>query len=132
MRGEIVVQPIRPCRHQRLQEPRAARIPCFERIRADVELHPKILPDRGLAHEFRGTSHCRDVVALDAIEIVFRLRVDRTEHGVAIGVAVDVRDAPRVADDRDVLCLPLPAREVVLRVQRPKGEGEAEPNRQAE
>ena len=41
-----------------------------------------------------------DVVALHAGEIVLGLRVDHAEDGVGVGLAVDVRDAEVVADDR--------------------------------
>ena len=46
-------------------------------------------------------AQCGEVIRLDAIEIVLGLRVDRAEHGIRIGPAVDVGDAPVVAGDGD-------------------------------
>ena len=56
-----------------------------------------------------------DVVRLDAIEVVLGLRVHEPEDGVSVGLPVDVRDAPVVASDRDVLRLLLPSGLVGIR-----------------
>ena len=53
-----------------------------------------------------------EIVRLDAIEVVLGLRVDHAEDRVRVGLAVDVRDAPVVAHDRDVLRLALPRGEL--------------------
>ena len=55
-----------------------------------------------------------EVVGLDAVEVVLGLRVDHAEHRVGVGLAVDVRDAPVVADDGDALRLLLPAGDVLV------------------
>ena len=50
------------------------------------------------------------LLGFDAREIVFGLSIDHAEHSVGVGAPMNMRDAPIVADDRDVLGLLLPAR----------------------
>ena len=84
----------------------------FSRVGIDEQLHAA---GRGRSSTSPSASASRpmrvDVVRLDAVEVVLGLRVDHAEHRVGVGLAVDVRDAPVVADDGDVLRLLLPARE---------------------
>src|SRR2546425_1700405 len=56
--------------------------------------------------------HRVDVVRLDAIEIVLGLRVNHAEDGISVGLAVDVRNAPVVTDNRDRPRFTLPASEL--------------------
>src|SRR6266516_4409101 len=75
----------------------------------DSAIHgSKCVITRGLTQP----AQCVQVVRLDAVEVVLCLRVLHSEHGVRIGFAVHVRDAPVVADDRDVLRLTLPAGDI--------------------
>jgi hypothetical protein len=69
-----------------------------------------IVADGGFAFCFREAAHGVDVVGLDAVEVVLGLCVYRAEDGIGIGLAVDVRDAPLVADDGGVPGLSFPAR----------------------
>ena len=122
MRGEVEVQSVGPRVHQRLQPRRALLVLRLHVGGVDEDLHPQILVDRRLPFRFREAPHRVQVVRLDAVEVVFGLRVDHAEHGVGVGLAGDVRDAPVVADDGDVLRLFLPARRVgtgvLLRAER--------------
>ncbi len=101
--------------HEVPQPRRARGVLCAQRIGIDEQLHPQILVNRRLALRFRKTAQRIQVVRLDPVEIVLGLRVLHAEHGVRIGFAVHVRDAPVVADDRDALRLLLPAGDVALR-----------------
>ncbi len=112
MRGEVVVEAVRERVHQLLQRGRARRVLLLEYVGIDVELHPQVLVDSAFAFGLGQPAHRVDVVGLDAVEIVFGLRVLRAEHRVRVGLAVDVRDAPVVPHDRHVLRLLLPARHV--------------------
>jgi hypothetical protein len=44
-----------------------------------------------------------DVIALDALEIVFRLRIHQAEHGIRIRLAVHMGNAPGVRGGRSRL-----------------------------
>ena len=70
----------------------------------DEELHAKVLVDSCFAFGFGEAAQGVDVVGLDAVEVVFGLGVLHAEDSVGVGFAVDVRDAPVVADDGDVGC----------------------------
>ena len=64
----------------------------FIRRSCQIALSPSASASRPIAVE---------VVGLDPVEVVLGLGVDHPEHGVGVGLAVDVGDAPVVPDDRD-------------------------------
>ncbi len=106
VRIQVVVQAVGPRPHQLLQ-PVGARVELrLHVVGIDEELHPQVAVDLLFAFRLGEPSDRIEVVRLDAVEIVLGLRVDDAEHRVRVGLAVHVRDAPRVADDRDVLRLP--------------------------
>ena len=109
---QIEVEPIGPCIHQRFHECGARGVHRLQAIRVDEQLHAKVAVDRGIAGRLGQPTLRVDEVHLDAIEVVLRLCVDEPEDGVSVGLSVDVRDAPVVASDGDVLRLLLPARGV--------------------
>ena len=78
----------------------------------DEELHAQVLVDLRFALGLGQAAHRVDVVGLDAIEVVLGLGVLHAEDCVGVGLAVDVRDAPVVADDGDVGRLSFPARDL--------------------
>jgi hypothetical protein len=84
----------------------------LQRFGIDEKLHAQITPYRGLAFGFRQPPHRVDIVRLYPVEIVFGLSVNRAEDSVGVGLAVNVRDAPVIADDRNVAGLPLPPLEI--------------------
>lgn len=61
---------------------------------------PQILPERALALCLGQPPEVGEIVGLHAVEIVFGLRVDRAEHGIGVGLTLDVRDAPVITRDR--------------------------------
>jgi len=67
------------------------------------------LDDGTLAVSLRQNSEVREVVMLDPSEVVFGLSVDCAEHRVGVRLAVDVSDAPRIADDFRALDMIVPA-----------------------
>src|SRR6185312_4986807 len=99
--------------HQLLEPFGTRRIQRLQRIRVDEKLHAKILIDRRLAFRFSETSHRIQVIRLDAIEIVLRLRVDHPEDSIRVGLPTHVCDPPVVSGDRDALRLLLPACDVL-------------------
>ena len=112
---QVVVQPVGPGIHQRLEPLRARPVQRLHRVGIDEDLHAQVPPHLPLALGFRQPPHRIQVVGLHAIEVVFGLRIHHPEHGVGVGLPVDVRNPPIVANDRDVLSLPLPARDVADR-----------------
>ena len=62
----------------------------------DEQLHAQVAVDFALALGLGKPALRVDEVRLDAVEIVFRLRVDHAEDGVSVGLAVHVRNAPIV------------------------------------
>ena len=112
---EVVVQAVGPRIHQGLEPFRARRVLRLHAVRIDEELHPEIAVDRRLSLGFCQPPHRVDEVRLHAIEVVLGLRVDQPEHGVGVGLSVNVRNAPVVANDRDVLRLLLPADRILRR-----------------
>ena len=108
--AEVIVQAVGERVHQRLQPGRACGVLLLQLGGIDEELHAQILIDLGFAFGLGQAAHGVDVVGLDAIEIVFGLGVHHAEDGVGVGLAVDVRDAPVVADDGDVVRLTRPTR----------------------
>ena len=125
MGGEIVIEAIRPGIHQPLQPVGAGGVSRLEVCRIHVEAGAQVGPDRLLALGLGGAAERGQIVGLDPIEVVFGLGVDHAEHGIGIGPAADMRDAPVVARDRHPLRLPLPAGEVgVLCRDRGAGGGD--------
>src|ERR1043165_7915714 len=68
----------------------------FERV---VE---SILIEHLLTVKFRRTTESENEVFLDAPKVVFRLSVCKTKHSARVRAAEDMRNAVRVAIDRDV------------------------------
>ena len=89
----------------------------------DEEPHAEVAVEFSLAFDLGEATEGVEVVELDAREIVLGLRVEKTEDGVGVGPAVDVRDAPVVAGEGDVARVLLPAGEVVGGVSGESGEG---------
>ncbi len=110
MRGEVIVQAVGPCIHQRLEPAGTCGVLSLQLGGVDKQLHTQIAPDRRLTFGLGETPHGVEVIGLDAIEVVFRLRVGHAEYGVGIRLAVHVGDAPVVARDGDGLRLMVPAR----------------------
>ena len=108
---EVVVQAVGEGVHQLLQPCGARGVLLLQVGGIDEELHAQVLVDFGFAFGLRQAAHGVDVVGLDAIEVVFGLGVLHAEDGVGVGFAVDVGDAPVVADDGDAGRLLLPARD---------------------
>ena len=84
-------------------------------VRIHEHLHAQVAIDRAAALGFREAAHRVEVVGLDAIEVVFRLRVHQAEHRVRVRAAAHVRDAMVVTRDRDVARLARPACSVGIR-----------------
>ena len=114
---EVEVQAVGEGVHQSLQPGGACCVLLLQLDGIDEELHAQVLIDFGFAFGFGEAAHRVDVVGLDAIEVVLGLGVDHAEDGVGVGLAVDVRDAPVVADDGDVARLSLPARDLRVSVR---------------
>ena len=110
VRGEIEIQALGPRIHQRLQPRRAVVVLRLHVRRIDEQLHPQVAIDFALAFRFGQAALRVDEVGLDAVEVVFGLRIHQPEHDVGVGLAVDVRHAPVVADDRDAFGARLPRR----------------------
>ncbi len=99
MGGQVVVQPVGPAVHQRLQEGRARRISGLQVGRIDEQFLAQIRPDRGFALRLGGAAQRGQVVGLHPVEVVLGLGIDHPEHGLCVGLAVHMGDAPVVADD---------------------------------
>src|SRR5581483_2657382 len=121
---EIEVQAVGPSVHQLLQPRRAAGVDFLHLHRIDEQLLAEVAVDLLFAFRLGEPADAVDEVQLDAVEVVFRLRVDRAEDRVGVRFPVHMRDAPVVARDRDALRLLLPARDL-LRI----GGGGAAPRR---
>ena len=78
--------------------------------RVDEELHPQVLINFPFTLSLCQTPQGVQVVGFHAVEIILRLGIDGAEDSIRISLAVDVRDAPVVADDGDVRCLIRPSR----------------------
>ncbi len=105
---QVVVQPVGPRVHERLQPVRARRVLGPHLVRVDEELHPEISVDRLLPLGLGQATHGVEEVRLDPVEVVLGLGVHEPEDGVGVRIGVDVGDAPVVADDGDPLGLFLP------------------------
>ena len=119
---QVVVEAVRPCLHQLPEPGRAAGIVRLQYLRVDEQPLPKILPDRLLPLAFSKPPEAGEVVGLHAVEVVFGLRIDHTEHGIGIGLALYVRDTPIIARNRD--SIRRPGR---VRHHQCKGCGESDP-----
>ena len=108
--GQVEVQPVGKGIHELLQPRGTGGVLLLQLHRVDEELHAQILVNERLALRLRQTPHGVEVVGFDAIEIVLGLGVLHSEDRVGVGLAVDMRDAPVVADDGDVPGLLFPAR----------------------
>src|SRR6185437_9125212 len=103
MSGEIPVHAVGPRAHQFLQPARAFRVILLQHRGVDEQLVAQVVPDRRFAFGLRAPAERGQVIHLDAVEVVFALRVDHPEYGIGIGLAVDVRNAPVVTRDDDGL-----------------------------
>ena len=99
MRRQVVIDAVRPRIHQRLQPLRTLVVLRLHVRRIDEELHPQIAIDLVLSIRLGQPAEGEEVVVLDAVEIVFALRVDHSVDRVGIRFSKDVSDAPVVADD---------------------------------
>ncbi|MCG3162548.1 MAG: hypothetical protein JMDDDDMK_03815 [Acidobacteria bacterium] len=102
---QIKIQPIGPGVHERLEPRRAGLVMLLQRSGVNEQFHSQIPPHGCFAFGLRQPPHRVEVVRLDPVEIVFGLGVDRAEDRIGVGLAVNVRDAPVIADDRDVASL---------------------------
>jgi hypothetical protein len=59
---------------------------------------------KALARALRQAAERVQVIGLDTIEIIFRLGVDRAEHGIRIRFTMNMRNAPVIAGDHHVGC----------------------------
>lgn len=101
MGGEIVVGAIGPRIHQFAEPLRAGSVITLQDFGIDEEALAEVLPDGGLSFGFGGAAQSGEVIHFDAVEVVLALGVDHAEDGIAVGMAVDVSDAPIVTDDGD-------------------------------
>src|SRR5690606_21463748 len=101
----------------RVEPVRACGIGGLKQGRDCILAGAQVMPDAALALRLREVAERQDVVHLDPVDVVLRRRVDHPERRVRVGLAVDVRDAPPVADDLDALGLLLPAPDL-LRSER--------------
>src|SRR5262245_10503564 len=102
----------------------------LQRLGIDEQLHSQIPPYRRFALRLRKPSHRVEVVRLDPIEIVFGLGINGPENRIGVRLAVDVRDPPVIADDRDITS-PLPP-SLKISVLPKRGYAETELNRNRE
>ena len=105
---QVVVEPVRVGIHQLLQPLRTRRVLRLHRIGIDEQLHAQVAPHGALALRLGQPSHGVDVVRLHAIEVVFGLCVHQPEYDVGVGLSVDVRNPPVVANDGHALRAFLP------------------------
>ncbi len=112
--GEVVVQTVGERVHQRFQPRRARLVLRLQGIRVDEDLHAQVLPHPGLTLDLRQSPDGVNVIHLHAIEVVLGLCVHHAEDRIGIRLAVHVRNAPVVTNDRDILGLFLPAREILV------------------
>src|SRR5882724_12034964 len=104
-----VIQAVGPGHHQCLEPSRAAAIALPQAARIDEQSLTKIGVNGRLPFGQRREPQTIEVVALDAAEVILGLRIDHSEHRVRVGFAVDMRDAPVVADDANILGMLPPA-----------------------
>ena len=99
VRGEVIVQRVGPGGGQRFQPGGAGGILRLQLGRIDEQLHAQVAPDRTFAFGFGETALRVDEVGFDPVEVVFGLGIDHAEHGVGVGLALDVRNAEIIAGD---------------------------------
>ncbi len=114
---EKVIQAAGPGVHQLFQPVGARLVLRSHIVGIDEQLHSQVPVHLGLAFGFCQAAHGVEIVRLDAIEVVFGLDVGHAEDSIGIGPSVNMRDAPGVADDRDVAGLSLPAGNVLVFVR---------------
>ena len=107
MGGEIMVEAVGPGIHQPLEPVGAGFVIGLERGGLHVHSGAQVAPDRFLALGLGEAAERGEIVHLDAVEVVFGLRVDHPEHRVGITLAAHMGDAPFVAGDGDALRLGL-------------------------
>src|SRR6202012_934058 len=96
--------------HERLEPRGRAAVLLLQAAGVDKQALAQVAVNGGFAIRLCQPPESIEIVALDAIEVVLRLRVDRAEHGIGIGFAVYMGDAPVVADDVNARRVLLPAR----------------------
>ena len=99
---QIVIQPVRPARHDLLQIVRALGVVGLQDIGIGVEALAQIAPDRLLAVILSGDAQIGGVVGFDAVEVIFRLGIDHAEHSVGVGVPLHMGDAIAIPRDLDL------------------------------
>ncbi len=109
---KVIVQTVGERIHQRLQPRRTLGVLLLQRHGIDEQFHPQVLINLGLAFRLCQSPHRVDVICFDAIEVVLGLGIFHAKDGIGVCFPVDVRDAPIIPDDGDVLGLALPARDV--------------------
>ena len=109
MPGEIEVGPIGERIHQLPQPFRARRIVFFQDLGVDEHLHAQILIDLAFPLCLGQPPHGIQVVGFDPVEVVFALRIDHAKDGIRIGLAINMRHSPVVADNGDVLSFRRPS-----------------------
>ncbi len=96
--------------------------------RGGIEVEPlaQVLPDRLLALGLGQPPERDEIIGLNAVEVVFGLGIDHSEHRIGIGWPMDMRDAPIVANDCRALRGRCPARSLdrVGLAERWRGKGE--------
>ena len=108
VRGQVEVQAVGPAVHQRLEPGFGLRVVGLELHGINEQLHAQVAIDRALALRLGEAALRVDEVGLDAVEVVFSLRVHQPEHDIGVGLGVDVGHAPVVADDGDAIGALLP------------------------
>jgi hypothetical protein len=106
---QVIVEPVGPAIHQRLQPIGAGGELGLHVFGIDEELHAQVAPDFGFARRFRQSALREEEVVLDAVEIVLSLRVHEAEDCVGVGGTVDVRNPPGISGDRYLFGPALPA-----------------------
>ena len=75
----------------------------------DKQFHAQVAVEFTIAFGFGETAHRVKVVDLDAIEIIFGLRIESAEDSVGVCFPINMRDTPGVALNRHIGCTGLPA-----------------------
>src|SRR5438477_303780 len=112
MRGEEVVEPVRPSIHELAHRHGAMPIVGLQLAVADVQLRTKVLPDCLLAFGFGGASEAGEIIRFDPRKIILGLRIDHSEDRIGINFPMDVRDSPVVAHDGHMRGLETPSLEL--------------------
>ena len=99
VRGQVEIEAVGKRIAQGLQPPGRGRVRRPRLVDGHVQPRTHVAVDRRLAIDLRQAPGGPDVVAFDAREVVFGLRVQHAEHGIGIGLAVHVRHPEVVADD---------------------------------